>query len=379
MKSDDSTRIAEFLRKKFRGSKSFATLRNYGMLIRKFQNFVRTRYSLTLDETIQSVEADKIDRYGILDEFYTYLSEYKQVNGRPLCNSSIKGIINVAIEFLNSQEVRIYKEDLKQRFKLPKVESVYEEGLTKDIIVRLLHNSSPKLQTAILVCASSGMRLGELAQLKISDIDFTTNPTTIRLRKETTKTRETRITCITAEATKVLKDYLKRSLGWTGTSTDDYIFMKNGKNYADPAVYAKAVNSTKISLINSLVYIVNSVPELAKKNENGRNAIHFHALRAWFKTQVTDAHQSDFAEALMGHKSIKLVYYRQNNEARAETYRKVESALTISDITMIEKGLKEVAEKQAELQQMYDGLKKYLNTESVQVPETILQKLLSIS
>jgi integrase len=41
------------------------------------------------------------------------------------------------------------------------------------------------------------------------------------------------------------------------------------------------------------------------KNDNGRNAIHFHAFRAWFKTQVTDCHQSDFAEALMGHTSLK--------------------------------------------------------------------------
>ena len=50
----------------------------------------------------------------------------------------------------------------------------------------------------------------------------------------------------------------------------------------------------------------NNIPDLNKKNENGRNSTHFHAFRAWFKTQVTDAHQSDFAEALMGHDGSRL-------------------------------------------------------------------------
>ena len=39
------------------------------------------------------------------------------------------------------------------------------------------------------------------------------------------------------------------------------------------------------------------------KNENMGSSTHFHSFRAWFKTQVTDAHKSDFDKALMGHKS----------------------------------------------------------------------------
>lgn len=59
---------------------------------------------------------------------------------------------------------------------------------------------------------------------------------------------------------------------------------------------------------------VKGIPEIAMKNENGMNSVHFHAFRKWFKTQVTNAHQSDFAESLMGHMSRKLTYYYQNKE-----------------------------------------------------------------
>jgi hypothetical protein len=59
--------------------------------------------------------------------------------------------------------------------------------------------------------------------------------------------------------------------------------------------YANSVKITKHSLENQLRRIIEGIPELSLKNDNGRNAIHFHAFRAWFKTQVTNCHQSDYA------------------------------------------------------------------------------------
>lgn len=345
-------RIQIFLEKVFRISKSYSTRRSYQVAVHKFEDFLRIKYKLDINEAIRQFEAKTTDPIDALDEFYTYLSQCN------LSNGTIRGYIVIAQGFLNSQNLHIYKEDVKQRFRLPKKQSIYEEGLTKEILVRLLHNSSPKLQTAILVCASSGMRIGELVQLKTSDIDFTTTPTTIYLRKEITKTRDTRFTHITAEATNSLKDYLRRTFGWTEESKEDkYIFL-NCKDPSDPKLYHKAVMSAKVVLMTMIFRVVKSVPELAKKNENGRNNIHFHALRAWFKTQVTNAHQSDFAEALMGHKSIKLTYYRQNAKDRLNTYLEVEAALTISDFTKVEVKIEEM---KAELAAMKTKLEKVEN------------------
>jgi len=107
-------------------------------------------------------------------------------------------------------------------------------------------------------------------------------------------------------------------------------------------------------------FLKQAFPDLNSKNSNGRNTIHFHAFRAWFKTQVTDAHQSDFAEALMGHSSLKLVYYRQNDRARARTYLDVEHALTIADTEKIDQNFTEMQKDNLELRGIVDSLSKQL-------------------
>jgi len=350
-------RLNTFLERKFRYSKSFATKQTYHLAVIKFLEFLDVRYNLDVNEAIGKFETKTLDPIIILDEFYTYLSSYKLRNSRiGYRNSTIITTIVATKEFLNSQNLHIYNEDLKQRFKLPKKERTFEEGLTKEILVRLLHNSSPKLQTVILMCCSSGMRTGELVQLKLSDIEFSTNPTTIHLRKETTKTRDTRFTHISAEATKSLKDYLRRKFDWTEDSRQDgYVFLQNCNVSTSPEQYYRAVKSAQCTLVESLELVVKSVPELAMKNENGRNNIHFHAFRSWFKTQVTNAHQSDFAEALMGHTSIKLTYYKQNAKDRLKTYLEVEPALTISDFTRVESTMEDL---KAELASMKIELEK---------------------
>ena len=343
----DQDRIESFLQKKFRYSKSFDTKRTYGHALKRFQEFLSKKYNLGINEALTNFEVNKIDPIAVLDEFYSFLTTYNKRSGKVgYSNSAITIGIVAAKEFLNSQGLHIYNEDIKQRFRFPRKENTYEEGLTKEILVRLLHNSSPKMQTAILMCISSGMRIGELVQLKLSDIDFSTNPTTIYLRKETTKTRTPRFTCISSEATKSLKDYLRKKFGWhEGDIEDIYLFMNNTKDYSDPLQYDRSLRSAKSTLVEGLWLVVKSIPELSMKNENGRNNIHFHAFRAWFKTQVTNAHQSDFAEALMGHKSIKLTYYRQNAKDRLKTYLEVEPALTVSDFSKMEETMESLQEK----------------------------------
>ena len=78
----------------------------------------------------------------------------------------------------------------------------------------------------------SGMRIGEITQLRLSDIDFTLNPVTITIRSETTKTRETRITHISSEAVSSLKDYLSRQK--SSKQNEDYVFLLQHSDSSDP-------------------------------------------------------------------------------------------------------------------------------------------------
>jgi len=326
-------KIDQYLERIYRISKSFSSKRSYLVSLNKFQKFLATK-NKDLSQILYELKDKQHDPIVLLDEFYTFMSQQN------LKSSTIAGYLSVAKDFLNFHEMHIYTEDLKQKFRTPKREVFYEEGLTKGILNRLLHNSSPKLQVAILIACSSGIRIGEMVQLRLPDIDFTTNPTTIRIRRETTKTRETRFTHITTEVSKTLSDYITQNLAGMKNS-DPYLFMKYDGEYGD-IYYHKSMLSAKITLMNKLRRTIRTIPELAMKNENGGFRIHFHAFRKWFKTQVTNAQQSDYAEALMGHKSLKLVYYKQSIEERQKMYKKLEPNLTISDFTKVEKTMEEM-------------------------------------
>jgi len=343
-------KIDDYLERVYRISKSFSTKRSYKVSLNKFKAFLGT-IGKNLPEILQDLKNKEKDPIMLLDEYYSYLSKEN------MRNSTIGSYISVAKDFLNFHGMHIYSEDLKQRFRIPKREVFYEEGLTKEILSRLLHNSSPKLQVAIFITSTSGIRIGELAQLRLSDIDFTTNPTTIRIRRETTKTRETRFTHITTETSKVLSDYITKKLSQL-KSPNPYLFMYFDGDFGSYA-YHKSMFAARQTLMEKLRNTISGIPELAMKNENGGYQIHFHAFRKWFKTQVTNAEQSDFAEALMGHKSIKLVYYKQSTQDRLRMYKKIEPYLTISDFSRVEKTMEEMQEKLDYFETELEKVKQY--------------------
>ena len=322
--------IEHYLEKKFRISHSFATKSVYRAALKKFTEFARVCYNFSFEQLLNQIIKKNFDPLDVLDEYYTFLSSYKTKTKRNGYSSeAINQYIRVAKDFLNHQGCKIYNEDMKMKFRLPKRISGYKRGLTREAINRVIRFANPKLATIILIACSSGMRIGEIIQLKLSDVDFTTAPTTITIRGPTTKTRETRLTHISSEAANSLNDYLARY----GTQ-NEYLFLREhvlkDSEISEEEKYSRFVVATKHNLESQLGRCIKKIPEINAKNEN-QNWIHFHAFRAWFKTQVTDAHQSDFAEALMGHKSLKLLYYRQNDKVRSKTYLDVEHSITISD------------------------------------------------
>ncbi len=354
-----TNRIEHYLQKKFRISHSFDTRNAYRAALKKFTEFLRIKHNYSLEQLLGLI-SEKLDPLDVLDEYYTFLSNYQTRTKRNGYSSeAINSYIRIAKDFLNHQGCKIYNEDMKMKFRLPKRVSAYQKGLTREVINRVIRFANPKLATIILMACSSGMRIGEIIQLKLSDVDLSTTPTTITIRGITTKTRETRLTHISSEATNSLQDYLARY-----GPQNEFLFLREhylkNPDVSDEEKYSKYVMATKHNLESQLSRCIKKIPELNTKNENQNYWIHFHAFRAWFKTQVTDSHQSDFAEALMGHKSLKLVYYRQNDKVRAETYSNIEYCLTISNTEKLDQNYSEMQKDNQELRGIVDNLSRQL-------------------
>jgi integrase len=355
-------------------SHSYSTIASYRLSIVNqnktgFRDYLQETYNINELEFAEQTMQEKFDVYATLRDHVVYLDGK---NYKPKSITTRLAAIKGYLRFLG---LKIYTEDCKHIIKMPKIIREPEVALTKELLLRVLRNVPQKVQTVILVLASSGMRIGELVQLRLSDIDFTTTPTTIRLPGKITKTRTARETFITSEATKILKDYLSVLLKWNENQNNSHlenitIFGQNPLADHNPNENPKqpAHLSAEGSLIRQLQYYIKKVPDLNKTNPNGIRVIHFHALRKFFRTTVGNASGRDFAEALIGHQFYMNTYYQLADEKKREMYLAVEPHLTLSDFETVDKNIKTLTAKNTQLEDKFNDLLQYLRTNSIDVP-----------
>lgn len=354
-------------------SSSSNTLTGYRTGLKHFEKFVSQNYQCDVQDLIAQLKDGKKDQYLFLNEFVVSLVK------KGLKPKSVKLYVSAVKGYLRYCGVKIYSEDFKQVVKLPKPRRHREEPLTKELILRLLHNIPPRLQTVILVLVASGMRIGELVNLKISDVDFSSKPTKIRIRAEITKTRESRDTFLTEEATNSLKDYLRRFCGWTEdessrTIMDKIIFapptQKKKKEGKKTHTYEQIAQGV---LRSTMRFHIGKIQELNKQNENGTYMFHFHSFRKFFYTTVSDVCGQNFAHALMGHHDYLDTYYNLPEQKRREMYLKAEPYLTISDVTKFEKDLAVISQKQKQIEEEHSAFREFLGRNGLDLPKLVQQ------
>lgn len=341
-KSPDEA-LEDYLDTIYLQSHSIASVKSYKSAVtggqKGFRAFLKQKHNCDEIQLVFRAKNDELDIYQVLRDYVIFLDK-AHIKPKTIRNwfAAVKGYL----VFLG---VEVYSEKCRQLVKMPKIERYKKEALTKEILVKLLHNLDPKLQTAVLVAVSSGMRVGEISGLKISDIDFNSHPVRINIRAETSKSREDRETFITQEAATALQDYLTRFLSWSAENKkpelqDMRIFGRTNKvrcdKIDDPRMpTAQDQKCESILLQRGLARKIVKVPGLARLARNGRRAIHFHAFREYFYTAVSNVCGSNFAHALMGHHEYLDTYYALSENQKVKMYQKVAPYLTISDYTTI--------------------------------------------
>ncbi len=355
--------LQEFLDSCYAVSHSTATVNGYKNAItgktKGFRKFLKERYDCNEIQLCTGIKNEEFDVYQILKNYVIFLDK------SGLMPNSIKQIFHAVKGYLIHLGVEVYSEKCKQHVKLPKILRKRKEALTKEVLVRILGVVSFKLRVVFLVAISSGMRIGEIGGLKLSDIDFSSTPTRIRIRAENTKTREERETFLTSEATLSLKDYLKKYFNWEESRDNTHLKDRNifGRTSIGKYVRKKSINEQRASvdlLENILHEQLKKIPEFSGIGENGRRIFHFHVLREFFYTASSNAAGSNFAHALMGHHSYLDTYYSLSEKDKIKLYQKCEPYLTISDFTKIEEELEKTREKQAEIEETYAKLARFL-------------------
>jgi len=207
--------------------------------------------------------------------------------------------------------------------------------------------------------ASGGMRALEGLAIRLSDIDFSVNPTKIHIRKEFAKTRTSRDIYISDEATYYLKqwiDWKYRDKGNNPSSNsrshNDLIFsIYSIKGVSKPrTIYIKALKE-----FQNLLTIV-GMDERKEEGIHKRRKITLHSFRRFVKTVISDQTNQDYSEWFLGHN--KSPYYTKKEPERREIYAtKCMKYLTFLDYTTLEATGKNIEAKLSEKDREIAGLK----------------------
>ncbi|MPZ08573.1 MAG: tyrosine-type recombinase/integrase, partial [Nitrososphaeraceae archaeon] len=99
-------------------------------------------------------------------------------------------------------DIDISNSKFKRKVKMPKAYPDQEEPLSLTDIRELLeYNSNHRLRAFLILLLSSGMRAMEACSLRLQDVDFSSSPTKITIRREYSKTRRIRTIYCSDEAT----------------------------------------------------------------------------------------------------------------------------------------------------------------------------------
>jgi len=311
------------------------------------------------DRAIQDIKDRKLDPYAVLQEWVNHLHESSKAPKTILSYvTSVKG-------FLVDSDVDVTAEKMKAKVVIPQAYEVStDRAPTRDEVRRLLLRSKLGTKAAIAVLASSGMRLGELPKLRVSDIEFGREgePSKVTLKAGITKTRKKRLTFMSAEAT----GFVKEHLGPRMNDPNARIFRESGD-----AIYGKIMRALVAAGLRN-----------KEDADSARYSLHPHCFRKYFFSNMLSAGvDRGIVEGFMGHAfALDSAYLRMSDEELANEYEKGNDRLTflsavnnhvrtrLEELEAENKRLREDVERLGKLEGTVNDLReKYERTKSMAI------------
>jgi len=203
-----------------------------------------------------------------------------------------------------------------------------------------------RMQALALALASSGARVSEILNARISDMHDDRRPVSIYIRK--TKTAEPRTVFITDEAYDALRAWFKVRGEYLRQAGERAKSLKVEKEREDPRIFPFELTIIYRAWHRAL----RKAGLLEKDTETGRNSLTVHRLRAWNRDRVSSVIGPDYAEILLGHVDQYGNTYKDTTEQTLrEKYKLCEQALTIKDTGRIKHDIAVQADELAKVKE----------------------------
>ena len=342
------------------------TAYEYYHRLTSFQDFITNSYNATLNDIIKRINQGLENPYDTLSGYVAYLQTSYNIS-----THTLKTRIITAKNFLEYYDVDISPRKFKLKVKMPKVVRQSKEALSKEDITDTLNACSDiKVKTYVMFLAVTGMRATEALSIRIKDLDLKSNPHTVFVRGEYTKTRTDRIVFLTEEITQQLVSWLNYKYRTRRVCHSDKQTGKTITEIRTPdkkdtdlifAVYqSKEAPNPKNLYFEFAKLFEKTIDSMGKGDrEDGgnyrRRKITLHSFRRFVKTTISDLGYSDFSEWYIGHSGS--TYWRKKDSEKAELFKKIEPYLTFLNIHQLERQGADIQTKVDELEELNQSLR----------------------
>lgn len=310
------------------GAKSHKTLKKARISVENFERF-----------TGESIEQTALDfksksKQEVLDHLQTWLNQAKLA---PRSKRSYFGYIKKCLRHLG---VEITTDDVKDEIDFPEVPKEELHPCSDDELRQILGVCDYKFKVNTVVECSSGIRRGELVQVRKKHFVFGKARLLIKLPPSIAKFGKARTIILSKEAGILVTPKLNK------LSDNDLAFAKS--------------ENPEFGYNNEQQKLQRCLEKLGldqRYESNNRHKINTHSFRAWFITKMS-RRDKDLAYLLSGQEGYLLSYDRLSDDEKLELYLKYEGDLLIYDDSKRVKEIENTNEKLVDMQRQIDELKR---------------------
>lgn len=313
-----------------------------GSILNQFNLFCKQNFDRTHQQVIDDIK-EEITKTNSNDKIYVLFNKYrdwlsvdhpeityytgkyskhKNTIKKRHPNSIKQYISKMRNIFEEVGNIEINNRIFNKRVRIVKAEEEDPESFTKEQMRILLDRCSNHNKLKYMVLKDSGMRVGELTQIRKRDINTTKTPIEIKIQASYTKTRKARITFVTRETAPMLIRLLKNK------QEEDLVFGTNEDLYI-------ATGTEKAEFTYYRDQLAKVYPAFGERYQsNGRHKKTIHSIRSFTATQCAEAIDEAWGHSVIGH-SKYLGQYIRNQDKRAKMYLKSEPNLMIYEKQVI--------------------------------------------
>ena len=216
-------------------------------------------------------------------------------------------------QYLHYRGIRLHPLDIKQCLNFPKKHEEELRPLEISTFQNILNWCSHNRQMLYLAQSSSGMRIGEITQVRKKHIHTDKKRLMVKMPSAITKMKRGRTTFFSSEAAKLIMPRLNE------IDDSDVVFGSG--------------HSPAIRVYNEMIYLRRLQKKMGindKYETNGRNVVTTHSFRAFFITKLS-RYDVNLAKFLAGQRGYLLQYDRLTDDEKLDYYMKYEPYLLVSD------------------------------------------------